>query len=354
MLVLVGVAVLTAGSAQGAPGTLDQSFGTGGKVATSFGSSYDAAYAVAIQRNGKIVAAGVSGFGVFALARYKPNGTLDASFGRGGKVKTPFSQKAAATSVALQEDGKIVAAGGGGGDFVLARYKPNGTLDPAFGSGGRVTTEIEPDNYAEALALAIQPDGKIIAAGGTSPNGGVDYVFALARYNPNGTLDPSFGSGGTTTTTIGSEHASIVWGVVVQPDGDVVAAGYDFTYNGEDQPTTLGHFELARYQPNGTLDPSFGTGGRVTTQIGSGDAAFDVALQSDGKIVAAGTSQATSTAPLKFALIRYKLDGSLDPDFGSGGKVTTAFAEDAYARGVAIEPDGKIVAVGVSAKSPHG
>jgi uncharacterized delta-60 repeat protein len=194
-------------SAQAAPGDLDPSFGTNGKVITDFGSN-NYVRAIAVQSDGKIVAAGnaQASHMQFALARHNPDGTLDESFGTGGKVTTTIgTDDAFAYAVALQSDGRIVAAGyirSMGNRFALARYNTNGTLDTSFGTGGIVTTQFS--SIAFAYALAIQPDGKIIAAGNitifTSQINNDD--FALARYNTNGTLDASFGTGGLVTTPI--------------------------------------------------------------------------------------------------------------------------------------------------------
>jgi uncharacterized delta-60 repeat protein len=192
-----------------------------------------------------------------------------------------------ARALVQQADGKLVAAGrtdtATGTDFGLARYNPDGTLDASFGAGGVVTTDIGGgDDFAHALA--VQADGKLVAAGVAPTQTGSS--FALVRYNPDGTLDASFGTGGMVTTDFnGGANA-----LIVQVDGRLVAAGQA----GED-------FGLARYHPNGTLDSTFGTGGTVTTDFaGSSDAAFALAVQADGKLVAAG---GTGSA---FALARYR------------------------------------------------
>src|SRR5439155_1647217 len=248
---------------------LDPAFGSEGRVLANFGGR-DGARALALQANGKIVVAGFtsSDFGTlrrFALARYNADGTLDPSFGGGGRVLTNFAGRDEASALALQSDGKIVVAGfsgaGGRQDFAVARYNPDGSLDPSFGSGGRVLTDFGGDD--EAAALALQSDGKIVVTGFSfSDAGGSD--IALARYNPDGTLDASFGSGGRVLTDFG-----LASGLVLQSDGRIVVAGGG---------------SLARYTPDGSLDPSFGAGGRVLTDFD----AFALALQADGKIVVAG------------------------------------------------------------------
>ncbi|MGI8788174.1 MAG: FG-GAP-like repeat-containing protein [Pyrinomonadaceae bacterium] len=327
-----------------ADGTLDSTFGTGGKVITPIGSSNDLISAVAIQTDGKIVAAGYSDNGTnldFALARYNSNGTLDTTFGTSGKVITPIgSRDDFASGVVIQTDGKIVAAGAAeispfSGDFALARYNADGTLDSTFGTGGKVTTPIgNADDFASAVAL--QTDGKIVVA--CSASDGVTDDFALARYNANGTLDTTVGTGGKVTTPIGNAD-DFASAIAIQTDGKIVAAGY--TNNGANAD-----FALVRYAVNGTLDTTFGTGGKVTTLIGSSDDFLNAAaIQSNGKIVAAGyTNNGTNN---DFALVRYNADGTLDAAFGTGGKVTTPIGSaNDYAYGVAIQADGKIVAAG--------
>ena len=184
----VALALITAAlpaAAAAAPGDLDPTFGSGGKVTTDVGGS-DGAQAVAIQGDGKVVAAGLGNFagpgtGDFALARYNPDGSLDTSFGSGGKVTTDFGGFDAASAVAIQPDGKIIAAGrSGSGDFALARYNPDGSLDSSFGSGGKVTTDF--GGFDSAFGVALQADGKIVAAGfqATSTQRGTD--IAVARY----------------------------------------------------------------------------------------------------------------------------------------------------------------------------
>ncbi|MDX3248117.1 calcium-binding protein [Streptomyces sp. ME18-1-4] len=324
-------------------GSLDTTFGTGGKVTTDFGGTNDGAHAVAVQPDGKIVAAGQSGSGFtldFALARYNTDGSLDTTFGTGGKVTTSFGASFnQAFGVVLQTDGKIVAAGttnaGAGDDFAVARYNTDGSLDTSFGTGGLVTTDFGTGSSDEASGVALQSDGKIVLAGSSDSGGTED--FALARYNTDGSLDTTFGTGGKVTTSFGGNEFAD--GVVVQTDGKIVAAG--FTNAGGTQD-----FALARYNTDGSLDTTFGTGGKIVTNFGGDDVALGVALQTDGKIVAAGFTNAGGTQD--FALARYNTDGSLDTCFGTGGKVITNFGGTDRADGVTVQTDGKIVAAGRS------
>jgi uncharacterized delta-60 repeat protein len=181
-----------------------------------------------------------------------------------------------------------------GVDFALARYTSNGTLDATFGAGGTVTTDFAGGGDI-GRSVAVQSDGKIVAAGRAVISGNSD--FALARYTSNGTLDAGFGTGGTVTTDFAGS-VDQAFSVALQKNGNIVAAGLALINGNSD-------FALARYTSNGTLDASFGTGGTVTTDFaGSGDQAFSVAVQRDGKIVAAG--QAVVNGGLDFALARYE------------------------------------------------
>jgi uncharacterized delta-60 repeat protein len=320
-----------------APGDLDPSFGSGGTVITSFGGA-DVASAVAIQPDGKLVVAGrtnIAGNTVFALARYDPTGGLDPTFGTGGLVTTDFGSTDQAFAVVLQADGKIVTAGRRGSDVIVARHNADGSLDTVFGSNGRVITNFGATE--QALALVLQPDGKIVVAGRTNkpaPNGNFD--FALARYESGGAVDNTFGTLGLVTTDFGGS-VDRAFAMALQPDGKLVVAG-----------DSDANFALARYNSNGSLDPSFGAGGKVITTFGGIDQASAVTLQPDGKIVVAG--QTDTGVSIDFALARYMPDGSLDGAFGSGGRVTTNFTgtSDDLGSAVALQSDGKIVVGGAS------
>jgi len=341
---------------QAAASDLDPTFGQGGRVTTAFGKGGDFAYALAIQSDGKIVAAGtVNGLSDFGLARYNVNGSLDSSFGTGGKVTTSFfGIGAQARAMAMQPDGKIVAAGFAyspsvGGIFALARYNADGSLDSSFGSGGTVTTNL-PGDLDEAHAVMIQSDGKIVAAGQTLYMFG-NSDFAVTRYNVDGSLDSSFGSGGKVTTDLFGGSIESAQAVVIQPDDKIVAAGVVA------RPGSNLDFALTRYNADGSLDPMFGEGGKVTTDFAGGvDFATALALQSNGRIVAAGAGQNAFSGTDDFALVRYNADGGLDSNFGTGGRVTTDFFGNSdFANAIAIQSNGKIVAAGFADNpSIHG
>lgn len=341
---LIGAALSQ--TAFAAPGSLDATFGTGGIVTTPFGSSHNAgANSIAIQSNGRIVVAGqteTNNSDAFALARYDASGALDPTFNGNGKVTTSIGPGFdGARAVAIHKR-KIIAAGfavvgGTHTEFAVARYKPNGDPDLSFSGNGKVTTPIA--SNSQVNSIAIQPDGKIVVAGNALV--GSSTRFAVVRYKENGTLDPSFGGTGKVTTPFGSGAQAN--SVAIQPNGKIVVAG-------EAHIGAVQRFAVARYNPNGSLNGGpggFGGGGKVTTALGSGDAyGFSVVLQPNGKIVLAGQAFNGSNKSV-FALARYKSNGILDSGFGNAGKVTTLIGNsDATAFGVAIQSTGQIVAAG--------
>ena len=326
-----------------ANGALDTNFNGTGKVITAIGNGNDGAYSIALQSEGKIVVAGSCLNGNtydFCLARYLASGALDLNFNGTGKVITAIgSGNAAAYSVALQSDGKIVVAGrcsnGTNTDFCLARYLASGALDMSLNSTGTVITTIGSGNDV-ARGVALQPDGKIVLAGYCS--NGTTYDFCLARYLASGTLDVSFNGSGTVITPIGVGDDYAI-SLALQPDGKIIVAGV--CSNGANSD-----FCLARYLANGTFDTSFNSTGKVITPVGSSDDyGYSVALQPDGKIVVAG--YCVSGANLDFCLARYLANGTLDASFGSTGKVITAIGSgNDVANSAALQPDGKIVVAG--------
>jgi uncharacterized delta-60 repeat protein len=249
--------------------------------------------------------------------------------------------------MALQSDGKIVVTGYSQNssfpydyDFALARYNSNGSPDPGFGINGKVTTPIGTNNDTPR-SVAIQNDGKIVVAGYSVFEG--DMFFAVARYNNDGNLDSGFGNDGKLTTTFGND-GDYALSTALQPDGKIVVAGFSYNWN-----TGLNRdIALARYNNDGSLDPGFGSGGLITTAFGVEDEeAFSVAIQSDGKILAAGYSENSNN--IDFAMVRYLTNGTLDPGFGTGGKITTAIGSGLdEGHSLAIQSDGKIVLAGIS------
>jgi uncharacterized delta-60 repeat protein len=231
-----------------------------------------------------------------SLAQAAP-GDLDTSFAGTGKSRIGFGFESTS-----------------GGNFSMVRFDTNHVLDASFGDGGKVVTPVGTDpSYAQANAMGIQADGKIVLAG--YAYAGTNYQeFALARYNTNGALDTSFGTNGIVFTDFG--QGAVAEALGIQADSKIVVAG-SASISGN------GYFALARYNTNGTLDTTFGSGGKVTTDASSGASAYALILQGDGTIIAVGQGGA------KFALLRYTTNGVLDGTFGSGGKVFTPIGSSA-------------------------
>jgi uncharacterized delta-60 repeat protein len=331
-----------------ADGTLDTTFGGDGKVTTDFTSAYDAAWGIGIQSDGKIVASGDAGIGFansrFALARYNTDGTLDATFGGDGKVTTNFTRRVdTGNRLVIQTDGKIVVVGAAAADtsnskFALARYNSDGTLDTTFSGDGKQTTDFT-SGFDFGNTLTLQADGRLVA-GGVAVRSASRGDFALARYNTDGSLDSTFSGDGRVIISFTSRW-DIALGVDVQTDGKIVAAGIAGSRG------TNPRVALARFNADGTLDATFGVGGRVTTDFTSrADVAFDVTLQTDDRAVVVGESGADGSNP-KIALARYNIDGSLDTSFSGDGKVTTDFtSQEDFGQALALQADGNIVVAG--------
>jgi uncharacterized delta-60 repeat protein len=331
VLVFLAAIIFGATNIKAAPGDLDLSFGSGGKVIT--GGSLNIARAMAIQSDGKIVVVGEGATGI-AVVRYNTDGSLDTSFGGTGIVITPVGK---ASSVAIQADGKIVVAGSSGNNFAVVRYNTDGSLDTSFNGTGKVLTPIIAsvgNSGGYARALAIQADGKIVVVGDAGYDFSLNFSFAVVRYNSNGSLDTSFNGTGQ-IRAVGDASS-----VAIQMDGKIVVAVNSPNGSSRD-------FAIFRYNTDGSPDISFNGTGKIVTQIGSASGARSVAIQTDGKIVAAGGS--SNGTRNDFAIVRYNTDGSLDTTFNGTGKVTTPVGTNhSGASSVAIQPDGKIVAAGSS------
>jgi uncharacterized delta-60 repeat protein len=318
---------------------------------TDFAGGIDRAYAIAVQADGKIVVGGVAASATgdldFALARYNANGNLDNNFDADGKVTTDIGGlDNAIRALALQPDGKIVVAGYADNsvtlwNFALARYNPDGSLDTSFSGDGKVALDFNL-GYDEAADVVIQSDGKIVVGGSVDLFSAEN--FGLMRFNSDGTLDTSFSGDGMQTTDFGSEDS--LSGLALQANGRIVAAGTTGNNPNYD-------FALARYFVNGNLDTNFSFDGKVTTDfVGENDLAEDVLIQPDGKIVAGG--RATFSTDENFGLARYLTDGTLDTAFSGNGKVNTDLGGDDEARTLLLQSNDKIVAVGQSGSSDLG
>src|SRR5436190_907303 len=312
IFVILALLFIAPRSVQAAAGDLDPTFGNGGVVQTDFSGGDDYGFGVKVQSDGKTVVVGESGvYPLFhsALTRYNRNGTLDRTFGTGGKVVAALDSGGdGSTAVTFQTDGKIVTAGSVIHNnfvlaFVTARFNSDGSLDQTFGSNGSVQTTFG-DAAAEGNDVVLQGDGKIIVVGFT---GAGSYSslnnFALVRFNPDGTLDQSFGAGGKVKSARG-----LATSAVLQADGKIVVGG---TY---DTGSSRG-FMLARYNSNGTLDGTFGNAGVTKT-----------------------------------AIARYTSTGQLDQTFGTGGKVLTAVSNDSNGYALTIAGS-KITLAGAVANS---
>ena len=353
----ITVATRTTSLASTDTGLLDTTFDGDGKLTTPVGSGEDSGRSMAIQTDGKIVVAGESdyeggfyggGRSDFAVVRYNTDGTLDNTFGTGGQVTTPVrSGNNFVKSMAIQTDGKIVVAGTsiipgtGVSEFAVVRYNTNGTLDNTFDTDGKVATQIG-SSYSFVGSMAIQTNGKIVVAGQRRTGAS---VAALVRYNVNGALDETFGTGGIVTTPIGSFEDGSISSVAIQTDGKIVVAG-----SGEGGSNA--DFAVIRFTTDGTLDTTFGTGGIVTTDLGSMDRGSSIAIQTDGKIVVSGQGSIGFNSAI--ALARYDTSGTLDTTFGIGGIVKSAVGSmpNFTNPSMAIQTDGKIVVPGSFATNP--
>jgi len=328
-----------------ADGSLDNSFDSDGIKVLDIGTRADIAQAIKIQPDGKILVAGSSDLGEhtdFALVRFNQDGSLDVDFGAGGIVTTTFPASVAiAQSINLQSDGKIFLAGyvdwGIDKDFAVAKYLPDGSLDPSFVAGGITTTDLNVSSLDYAYSSAIQPDNSLIVTGYSETS--ANPKIAVAKYLLDGSLDASFGTGGIVIKDLGS-GSDKAYAIVIQSDGKFVVAGQKELGSESD-------FALLRYNADGTLDSSFGASGEVNTSISSGyDIIYATELQSDGKIVVGGCSDCNSLSD--FALARYNTNGSLDTTFGTNGFVVTDFGATDEVRALAIQSNGKIVASGTT------
>jgi uncharacterized delta-60 repeat protein len=324
-----------------ASGNLDPNFGSGGIAATDLGGAGDEAYDAALLPDGGVVAVGrtdAAGFTKldFGVVRYRPDGTPDPGFDGDGIVRTDvLGGGDQANAVAVQPDGKIVvggyAAAGVSSDFALVRYNPDGTLDPSFDGDGIVTTDLGTASD-DVRALAIQPDGSIVAVGTA------DEDIALARYLPDGRLDPAFGQAGKRITDLGSDDAAN--GVALTAGGEILVAGYTLG------PRVNRDFLLARYTAAGGLDTTFGDHGVVKTDVGGGDDfAENLTVDGQGRIVLVG--RATSPTILDMALVRYGPGGTVDTSFDGDGILTADFhGKGEFGQDVALDAAGRIVAAG--------
>jgi uncharacterized delta-60 repeat protein len=340
--VLVAALLVPAFAQAASPGDLDPSFGSGGVVTMDPSRSVDEFESVAIDARGRIVAAGWGGSPL--LARYRSNGSPDPSFGEGGIVHPDLQQPA--SSVAIDRVGRIVVGSGtqrAPFDFVVARYHSDGTPDDSFGADGVVTTDFGGDDWASWVG--IDSRGRIVAVGNRGGRRhGYGGWFVLARYTSSGALDDSFSGDGRAIFGFRGYPIS-AFGVratsaAIDPKNRVLAAGSiissDYPYDRD--------FALVRFSANGIRTTrSFGASGAVTTDLGAEDQANSIAIDPQGRIVTAGLTYTTVPYVDSVAIARYNPDGGLDRTFGGDGKVVSGIGT---AADVATDSQGRIVAVG--------
>jgi uncharacterized delta-60 repeat protein len=331
-------------------GRLDPTFGGDGKVVTDLGGN-DYAFDVAIEADGGIVVAGErdgSRRDRVAVARYLPNGTLDGSFGGDGVVLTTFGRRfQSASAVGLMPDGRIVVAGftsnGTTGRSAVARYRPDGSLDRTFGDDGRVTTDLSPSGE-RFEDVAVLPGGAIVAAG--HAESGLIPRFSAARYRVDGSLDDRFGRRGAGYTRIDVAGGSdIAHAVAVLPGGRLILAGYTSAGSRDE-------WAVVRLGPNGRLDEAFGGDGRVVSSFSEGyESAFGVAIQPNGKVLIVGRVHGPETRE-DLAVWRLKPRGGPDLAFGEAGLARIdVFGGADTARAAALQANGKLVVAGECVRS---
>ncbi len=344
---LIGLVVLFSNGTKAQNGSLDTTFGIGGKVLTSFNQGPDVARSTIIQADGKILVAGYAGFSPgygFAIARYNIDGTLDSAFGINGKSTLVFSQgNAFSTCIALQEDGKIILGGYvnsfvNGEDFAIARFSTNGSRDYSFGIGGQTTTNFTNRND-RINGIVVRPNGKILAVGSTSTNGTV-HQFALAQYESYGFIDNNFGNDGYVTTDFDGKHLAYATSILLLNDNKLLVGGYAYNLQSETD------FAAVRYHSNGAVDSSFGLLGKIILDFGLNDNCNSTAVQPDGKFLLGGTSENNSGENMYILMARFDPNGQPDLKFGMSGKVKDRLEYNIKTQAVTIKQNGKITIAG--------
>ncbi|MFB9234893.1 hypothetical protein ACFFWC_04995 [Plantactinospora siamensis] len=344
-ILLLGPTLLSRFTPDGRP---DEAFGVAGAIPIDFAADgVSAARGLAVQPDGRILVTGYTRVGDqydVAVARYLGDGTPDPDFGVGGLVSADFGGDSdQGQAVLVQPDGRIVVAGNAwmgseppGNDLAAARYAPDGTPDPGFGTGGKVSIDVAGRTDLAAAGL-LQPDGRVVVIGRVADGGGDDPDLGLVRWTVDGRPDPTFGTAGVVRTNFGRPGWWQPAAAALQPDGRIVVVG---------RGDTAGAYAVTRLDPDGTPDLSFGVGGVVTTPLGAGDAtARAVLVQPDGRIVVAGYANAD---PISTAtVLRYLPDGTVDPDFARGGRAELAFfGAGGQVACLAAGPDGTLLVAG--------
>jgi uncharacterized delta-60 repeat protein len=317
-------------------GSLDNGFGGDGIAAADFGAGAAIGPAT-LQPDGKIVVAGSTASGAIAVARFNPNGSLDPTYDPGGpdgdgkRVYTNLPGLAYAGGLVVQPDGRIILAGSYSSGITAARLGPTGAYD---GTAYEYADDF--DDSETVTAAALDSDGSLVLAGYSQTFGSSDLNAAVVRFKDDGTLDKSLGGDGMVKLGPNDRDDSPN-DVFVQPDGKILLAG--------DSGSGEARTSVIRVNPNGTPDDAFGEGGIAAPDFEGNDVAAGAALQPDGKILVA----ATLDPELKFGVGRLDSSGNLDPSFGSGGRTTIAFDDIALASAAAMQPDGRFVVAGITA-----
>ncbi len=343
-----------------APRTLDQSFGIDGIVSTDFFGADENAYGIGLDENGRIVVVGRTDTGGdnnddFAIVRYHVNGNIDTSFGNNGKQNIDFNQSFDnAYSVTFDSDNNILVAGSANipsnstdVDFALARFTSSGALDPTFGNGGKVQTDLFNQSKDAANAIIVDSAGNILIAGSSSlenaPNGA---DFALLRYDSSGILDGTFGNmvtpGKVDLNFNGGDDGAL--SLAIDSQGRILVAGY-----AEKSSTdTEKDFALARFNSNGSLDTTFGSNGRVVTDFnGADDYAWNVSVAENGVITVGGYINSGVSENDNFAIAKYLDSGELDLSFDEDGRdVTNFFDADNYGQGLTTDSNDRLLISG--------
>ena len=337
-------------------GGLDNTFDTDGIVTTAIGVEGDFSSDIAVQEDGKILLVGTSDIGtnenplsVLTLVRYNTDGALDNSFSGDGIATFDLGGGVWGRSVAILPDGKVLAAGTHGGattqDFLIVKFNSDGTVDMTFGTNGRVETDFASSNDI-CKKIHITPDGKIVLTGLVVSTAG-DRDFGAARYNADGTLDVTFGGDGKVTFDLVNDDDRF-YHSALQSDGKLILFGEVEVVNDHD-------FAILRCNVDGSLDNSFGTNGIVITDFGTTrDFGYSVLLQPDGKIIGSGQTDLFSAS--KLGMVRYNTDGTLDNTFGTGGTVSITIVGGVYERSghAIVQSDGKIVITGTLINADGG
>jgi uncharacterized delta-60 repeat protein len=326
-----------------ADGSPDLTFGNGGKAQTFFDNSTAAEpHEILLQADGKIVVVGnLNDLRQIAIVRYNADGTPDTTFDGDGKLITLISgEQLESISAAISPEGKLLVGGDiynfmQGARAIIFRYNNDGSLDTSFDGDGALS----PLSVGSAVfSIVVQPDGKIVAGGGVSGS-----TFSLLRLNPNGSVDTSYGNNGVATTSIGQFGVTQLYSMALMPDGRIAAGGY--TANASAGASYS--FAVARFNANGTLDTSLNGSGKAVTRITGNDILKEIAVQSDGKIVAAGRTNVAGGQNL--VMVRYNVDGSLDTSYGTGGASVIDLGYDDNTFAMALDPaTNKAIVVGGS------